>query len=209
MVNTQGAFIAIEGAEGSGKSSVISYLQEQFPEIVFTREPGGTPYAEHIREVMVHSEHTHEGDPLTFMLLVFASRRVHILRRIIPALAQGKTVVTDRFAASSWAHNLRNMESVDAEKLFYELHKHVVGEVIPHYIFLDIDPILGLERKKQQRTQNDGRTDHFEQQTVDFHVRSYLGYKEFLTQTPHTIIDATQPLQAVCLDVQKTIKSLL
>ena len=103
-----GLFVSIEGVEGVGKSTnhqfVCDYLTELGHEVVATREPGGTPEAEKIRELLLDKDNI--LDATTEALLMFASRREHIIRVIRPALESGKSVVTDRFVDASFAYQL-------------------------------------------------------------------------------------------------------
>ena len=101
---TQGRFVTFEGIDGAGKSSHIetlaAWLRERGHEVIVTREPGGTPLAEQLRELFLHQP----MDALTEALLVFAARRDHLAQRIEPALARGATVLCDRFTDASFAY---------------------------------------------------------------------------------------------------------
>jgi len=100
----QGRFISFEGIDGAGKSShleqTVAWLRARGHEVVLTREPGGTPLAERLRELVLHES----MDALTELLLVFAARRDHLRQQIEPALAAGRTVVCDRFTDASFAY---------------------------------------------------------------------------------------------------------
>ena len=100
----QGRFVTFEGIDGAGKSSHIetlaAWLRERGHEVIVTREPGGTPLAEQLRELFLHQP----MDALTEALLVFAARRDHLAQRIEPALARGATVLCDRFTDASFAY---------------------------------------------------------------------------------------------------------
>ncbi|GIW68545.1 MAG: thymidylate kinase [Candidatus Parcubacteria bacterium] len=194
MVKRRGFFVVIEGTDGSGKSSVIEELKARFAEALFTREPGGTPFAEALRGVMFEAPGAQDADGLTHLLLHYAARRDHLLKCIAPALAEGSLVVCDRFAASSWAYNVRGQECAACEGVFAPLHQSVVGQYEPDaYIWLDIPPEAAHERRRAAGAQN-----HFDTRDAAFQKRVYEAYTEYFTEhfSGHLVrIDATQPLE--------------
>ena len=115
-------FIAVEGGEGSGKSSLVAVLREEFGRtILITREPGGSPYAEVIRDAAIKDPLAKWTPPETTLCLMFAARFDHIHNLISPALEEGRPVVTDRFDASSYAYNVWGQSGGIMEKLFWDL----------------------------------------------------------------------------------------
>ncbi len=198
----KGRLIVLEGGEGSGKSSVLNFLAQQLPEAVVTREPGGTHYAEAIRDLAL-SPDAKDMDGVTQLLLMFASRRDHVERLIHPMLETGKLVLCDRFVASSWAYNICGQESRENETLFRQLEAAIVGDLPGHYVFLDVPVLVGMERRASAR----GTSNHFDERKVAFHERVQKGYREYLQDKPHTIIDATQPLEAVCEEALAAVRA--
>ncbi len=107
MNNFAGKFITLEGTEGAGKSTNLSFIEDwlsnQNIEVVTTREPGGTQIGEAVREILLNTKHT-EMTPETELMLMFSARNQHIQEKIIPALKAGKWVVSDRFTDASYAY---------------------------------------------------------------------------------------------------------
>ncbi|RME64180.1 MAG: dTMP kinase, partial [Alphaproteobacteria bacterium] len=145
----RGRLITLEGGEGAGKSTQIRYLQDFLStkyglEIVVTREPGGTPGAEAIRELLVHGD-ARRWDGVAELLLHYAARRDHVERLIKPALARGAWVLSDRFADSSMAYQ-GIVQGVGLDRVF-ELHQLVLGNFWPDLTFvLDLPVSVGLQR---------------------------------------------------------------
>jgi dTMP kinase len=207
-----GHFIVVEGGEGSGKSSLLVALRERFGDqrFLFTREPGGTTLAERIRELLFSREfeddaRTASGE--TTLLLMWAARSSHVERLIVPALARGVSVVSDRFDPSSWVYNVRAQQCNDCEVLFEQLRALTSRHVRPSlYIYLDIDPQVGLARRGVAGVQN-----HFDLQSIEFHERVRAGYREFFKRfAPHNhiIIDAAQSQQMVAQEAIRAIEAL-
>ena len=187
---SRGAFVVLEGGDGSGKTSVLEALRRQFPEAVVTREPGGSPYGEAIRSVLLTHPQASEADGMTHLLLHYAARRDHLRTVVIPALVQGKLVLCDRFAASSWAYNVRAQECDACAELFPTLHQYVVGSWEPDlYLWLAVAP----EEARKRRT---GGGNHYDARDAAFHTRVYEGYEEFFERYRGKVvrIDAAQPL---------------
>ncbi len=213
----RGVFIVIEGGEGAGKGSVMRFLQERFSaeggtrggarEIVFTREPGGSPFAERVRAALFPgvAHEADDADALAVFLAMCAARRAHLRHTILPALARGAAVISDRFHASSWAYNVRAQQSAANEALFHAVHAAVLEGAEPDYhIFLDVAPEEGLRRRARA-----GAEDAFDLQSPDFHTRVRAGYREFLRTRPHTVIDANRPLEMVCEEAAACVAALL
>lgn len=204
----KGYFISVEGGDGSGKSTqmqkIEAYLRARGQEIVRTREPGGTPIAEKIRALILDPENA----ALTAraeMLLYAASRAQHIEEKILPALAAGKTVLSDRFTDSSIAYQGcgRGLGGMVAE-----VNRIATGGKAPDLtIFLDISPQAGMARKKSQ----EGHTlDRMEQEKAAFHEAVYKGYLALAAENAGRIakIDADRPAEAVFTDIQAALDRL-
>lgn len=194
-----GLFISFEGPEGAGKTTVLQEIAErlkaQGQDVVMTREPGGIPIAEKIREVILDSNHS-AMDGKTEALLYAAARRQHLVEKIIPALKQNKIVLCDRFIDSSLAYQgvarKLGINEVLAINLF------VIEEYMPDCtIFFDVPPEVGLARiwKDQEREQN-----RLDLEKLEFHEQVYKGYQEVMLRDEGRIqvVDAQQlPAQVI------------
>lgn len=197
-----GKFITFEGIDGAGKSThianVAELLRSRGLKVITTREPGGTPLGEKLRELLL-SEDMHLE---TEALLMFAARREHLARLIEPALKEGKWVVCDRFSDATYAYQGggRGLE----KKKFAELESWVHGHLQPDLTFLfDLDPdVAGLRISAQGRI-----LDRFEQEQADFHRRVRQAYLERATEAPGRIriINANQTLEKIHKIVEETV----
>lgn len=191
-----GLFITLEGPDGSGKSTIIrllgEYLQERNLDFIATREPGGTPIGEKIRDIILDTDNTSMGSE-TEALLYAASRGQHVHEKIIPALKEDKIVLCDRFVLSSLAYQGVGRE-LGIEKV-KGINDFALRGVYPDLIlFFHIDPEITLERKTQGL-----KGDRLEKEGNIFHNRVYNGYKEILRMYPENIkiIDARKPINKV------------
>lgn len=192
----QGKLITLESSEGAGKGTAKEFLQDCFilsgHKPVMTREPGGTPLAERMRELLL----TPTDEPLANtaeLLLMFASREQHLQEVIEPYIAKGSVVICERFIDSTYAyqHYARGMPRELIDGLVAMLKPRT-----PDVTFLlDIDPVIGMARASAR-----GVLDRIEQEAMDFFYRVRAGYlaqaKEDTTGR-FRIIDAEQPLSNV------------
>lgn len=195
----KGIFITFEGPEGAGKTTVIQAIvemlkQQGINEIVVTREPGGSDIAEQIRNVILDVGNT-KMDARTEALLFAAARRQHLVEIVLPALAQGKLVICDRFIDSSLAYQ-GVVRDLTIEKIM-EINQFAIEGNMPDLtILIDVPAEVGLERIHQQRKGN--KFDRLDQEALPFHqkVRSaFLGLAQ--SEKRISVIDGTQPLQEV------------
>lgn len=186
-------FISFEGMDGAGKSTHLSWfadaLKQRGLEVVVTREPGGTPMGEQLREILLHQ--TMGLD--TEALLMFAARAEHIAQVIKPSLLAGKVVISDRFSDASFAYQGAG-RGMDWERL-----KHLEAWVHP-----DLQPDLTLffdvpVEVARLRLANNATLDRFEQEQSDFFERVRAGYRRRVQENPqrYVVIDAAQPLEKV------------
>jgi len=198
---TRGRFITLEGGEGTGKSTnmalVEGLLREAGVDVVVTREPGGTPLAERMREILV--SHAEEPlPPVAELLLMFAARSVHLENRIRPALESGRWVLCDRFTDATFAYQ-GGGRGLD-ETLIGFLESTVQRELRPDLtLLLDADPALGLERAGAR-----GAADRFEAEHLGFFRRVREGYLRRAGDEPgrFRVIDAGRPLAEVQEDIR-------
>jgi dTMP kinase len=186
-------FISLEGIDGAGKSTHIAALAQWWRargrEVVLTREPGGTPLAERLREMVLHEP----MDPLTESLLVFAARREHVLKVIEPALARGAVVLCDRFTDATFAYQ-GGGRGFDWAVLG-QLESWVHGHRQPDLTFLfDVPPEVAEARRAAVR-----QPDRFEAQDVAFFIRVRQAYERRRAAQPDrfALIDATQASDSV------------
>lgn len=203
----KGKFIVLEGSEGAGKTSQLKKIAEYFgDDVVITREPGGTPFAEEIREVMLNSEHAGQADAKTHFALIWASRADHLKNKIIPALAEGKTVISDRFDSSTYAYQIFGQEAEHLKDDFHKFREFFVGDCTPDlYIYMDVDVETGLSRK--QVNQKD-ELNHFDNRKMDFFDRMKRGYVEFMEIVPSVVIDASPDFDTVTKSLIEAIESV-
>jgi len=192
----RGRFITLEGDEGVGKSTNLACVARQLEEagidVELTREPGGTPLAERIRELIV-SPSGEPVPPMAELLLIFAARALHIEGRIQPALAAGRWVLCDRFTDASYAYQGAG-RGLGAAPVRW-LEQQVQGALRPDLtILLDADPAIGLARAGAR-----GAADRFEQERLEFFSRVRSGYLARAAAEPDRfrIVDASQPLADV------------
>ncbi|MCX8085938.1 MAG: dTMP kinase [Rhodocyclaceae bacterium] len=200
-----GRFITLEGIDGAGKSThlawLVEYLRAQGKTVIQTREPGGTPLSERLRELLL-SEPMHLE---TEALLMFAARREHLERVIWPALERGEWVVCDRFTDASFAYQGGGRGLAD-EKLAL-LERWVQGDFAPDLTLLFDLPI----ELAAQRMQGAARAlDRFERETLDFHARVRAAYLARAAAHPARIriIDASCSIEEIQKQLEEIISSV-
>lgn len=191
-----GLFITLEGPEGAGKSTNRDYLaallREHGVDVVLTREPGGTPLAERIRELLLAPA----DEPMasdTELLLVFAARAQHLQQVVRPALTRGAVVLCDRFTDATYAYQ-GGGRGVPAERIAL-LEDFVQGALRPDLtLVFDLPVEVGLARAAAR-----GRLDRFEQERLEFFEAVRSTYLQRAAQSPerYRVLDAAQPLDAV------------
>ncbi|MGD8520602.1 MAG: dTMP kinase [Desulfobacterales bacterium] len=208
-------FITLEGIEGSGKTTQIDYLVAFFEKkgkaCVTTREPGGTVIGNMIRAILLDPE-CKDMDAKTELLLYMADRAQHIHALVKPALADGKTVLCDRYFDATLVYQ-GYARGLDIE-LIKNLHSTLFEDLKPDVtILLDLPPQVGLQRAwKQinngQRSNKEGR---FEEEKLEFHQRVREGYLELANVEPDRfhIIDASQDEQKVRDSIIKIVDSIM
>lgn len=175
---TRGVFISFEGGEGVGKTTQIeklsNYFRQNGRDVLVTREPGGTPLAEKIRQLIVQRD---GGDwhATSELLLFLAARNEHVEGAIKPALAAGKIVLCDRFSDSTFAY--QGYGRGQDLQLIEDLHRLVLHNFLPDLtFFLDMDSRAGLQRAEGRIAENNSTEDRFEQLENDFHKRVRNGF---------------------------------
>ena len=210
----RGRFITLEGIEGAGKSTVAAALAAALRAhgltVVATREPGGTPLAERLREVVLQRG-TERIAPEAETLLMFAARAVHVENLIRPALARGEWVICDRYTDATRAYQGggRGVSASFIETLSGE----VLGGFTPDLtLLLDLPVMTGLERAHaRRRAAGDGDVDRFESETVAFFDRVRARYLDIATADPGRVrvLDATKSAAALAQDAVDASAPLL
>lgn len=198
-----GRFIAISGGEGSGKTTVVTRLTERFEDFVYTREPGGTPVGVAIREVLLQRDSLNP-QPETELLLFWADRAEHVATVVQPALAGGATVVTDRYWMDSFAYQWWASLKREDPKPFLRLVDQFGFPYPDLWIWLDVDPTIGLARRRGTAEYN-----RMDAKSLDFHRAVRKGFSRLaaVARFPVQRIDTSQPLERVVEEVAAAIRS--
>ena len=205
---SKGVFITLEGTEGSGKSTQLKtieqYLQQHNRRYIKVREPGGTPIAEEIRNLLKTPRKDDTMCDTTELLLMYAARAQLVNTVIKPAIEQGVDVICDRHDLSTVAYQGggRGMDLGEIKAI----SKVVLGDFKPNLtILLDIDPIKGMQRAKAR-----GELDRFEQSKMDFFVRVRNTYLECAKQDPNIIkvVNGDDTLDNVSSHIRKLLDNL-
>lgn len=208
----RGKFITFEGGEGSGKSTqaqrLAARVRKDGVEAVLTREPGGTPFAEQVRDLILSGTTARHGATAE-ALLFFAARADHVETLIGPALAAGQWVICDRFTDSTRVYQ-GAAGSVSADAI-ETLNRIAAGSTQPDLtLILDIDAAVGLARATERRAASSGASadaDPYEQRNLAFHERLRQGYLEVARSDPGRchVIDATGTPDAVEQRVREVV----
>jgi len=188
----KGKFITIEGTDGAGKSTFVpemkAMLEAQGYEVILTREPGGTPFAEELREIILNKP----MDSMTALLLAFASRNEHIENVIKPALEAGKYVISDRFTDSTYAYQVAGQ---GVPKEYVEVLEHMVQKQLKPDMTLIFTVPVEVSRQRLSKTGKE--PDNFESQNNDFFQRVLDGYLNIAKNEPERckLVDSSKSLE--------------
>ena len=205
---TEGLFITIEGGDGAGKSTQIANIEKYFINLGYkchiTREPGGTPIGEKLREILLNPNNK-EMSATTEMMIYAASRAQHVAEVIKPAIERGEVVICDRYVDSSIAYQAYGRNLGEAVQ---EVNAYAIGEVMPDITFwMDIDPEAG---RKRIGTRENSDLDRLEQEKIDFHYKVYEGYKQISIKQPKRVkrIDATRTIEEIRDEIYRHLDEL-
>ena len=203
-------FVTIEGPEGSGKSSVtkevVKLLEKDGEQVVLTREPGGTPIAEQIREVILNKENT-AMDPVTEALLYAAARRQHLKEKVWPLSKEGKIIISDRFLDSSLAYQ-GGARGLGIDYIL-KMNQFATEGYYPELTLLfDLDPRIGLARIAANKGREVNRLDL---EKIDFHDSVRQTFLDLAKRFPErfVVLDASKPFDEVVQDAYHAIKNRL
>lgn len=210
---SKGRFITLEGGEGVGKSTQAALLQaalnERGIDAIITREPGGTPFAEAVRDFILRGSKDTPGTPLAETMMFFAARADHVSRLIAPALAAGQWVISDRFTDSTRAY--QGAASGLADDAILAIDKIAVGATQPDLtIVMDLAAADGLKRADIRRGAGEAR-DTFEARTLAFHERIRAGFLDIARREPTrcVVVDAADKPDAVARAIWSTVSQRL
>ena len=203
---SRGQFITLEGIEGAGKSTVAKYVADSLAAegiaVRLTREPGGTPLAERVRQIVLERG-TEQLSAVTETLLMFAARALHLDNVIAPALRAGQWVVCDRFTDATRAYqgSGRGVEEAVIDALVGAVHPRLTPDCT---LLLDLPVAAGLSRARDRGT---GRADRFEAEAASFFERVRAGYLALARREPGRVhvVDAAVPLS----EVQRQVAGIL
>jgi len=204
---TRGRFIVLEGGEGGGKSTQARRLRDHLEDcgrrVLLTREPGGSPLAEAIRELVLGA--WPEGvDATTELLLIFAARAAHLHATILPALEAGTDVVCDRFVDASYAYQGAG-RGLGVERVAV-LEKLVLGDLAPDCVLvLDIAPELGVQRIAER-----GGNNRFDAESMAFMQRVRAAYLARAAAAPqrYAVVDAARDVDTVAAELAAIVEAL-
>jgi dTMP kinase len=203
-----GRFITLEGIEGAGKSTVarfiMQWLEARGQPAVLTREPGGTPLAERVRELLLKPD-AESMPPAAELLLMFAARSIHLTHLIRPALARGEWVICDRFTDATRAYQGagRGLDPGSIEFLATLVHADLAPDLT---LLLDLPVAVGLTRAQARR----GQADRFEQERAPFFERVRAAYLQLARAAPRRfcVVDAERDLAQVQATVAAALEGL-
>jgi len=206
----KGIFITIEGGEGTGKTTQLKFIEEYLKETklkyILTREPGGIDISEQIRKIILDRDNT-SMDARTEALLYAASRRQHLIERVIPALKEDKIVICDRFIDSSLAYQ-GFARGLGIEEVL-KINEFAIEGYMPNLtIYLDIEPSIGLNRINKDSEREINRLDL---EKNSFHEKVRKGYHILIERYPDRIkqVDANQTIVRVFEDIKFYINDIL
>lgn len=204
----EGIFITFEGNDGSGKTTIstkiFETLQNKGYPVLYTREPGGIEIAEQIRSIILDPNNT-EMDERTEALLYAASRRQHLVEKVLPALQEGKIVLCDRFIDSSLAYQGVG-RGIGMEEIFNMNEFAIEGHMPDATIFLSVSLKTGMQRVNQR-----GNLDRMDQESMEFHEKVAKGYEcvKIRYADRMIIIDAEQEMDQVYEEALMQVERLI
>ncbi len=209
----QGIFITFEGPDGAGKTTQITaaknYLEAHGFDVVLTREPGGTPAAERIRDVILDPANT-GLDPMAEAFLYAASRADHVSKVILPALEAGKVVISDRFVDSSYAYQGVGRGLGEAVRTINAYATR--GRMPDLTVLLLLDPEAGRKRIEARIARGEeAQLDRLEREKIDFHTKVYEGYKALADEEPDRIelLDASGGIAEIASKIRARLDKLI
>lgn len=211
----KGKFITFEGGEGSGKSTQIKlladYLESKNKDIVLTKEPGGTDIGLELRRILIEGEIS-KLDAEAEALLFFADRRIHMVKKVWPAIKEGKIVLSDRFADSTMAYQYYAYDKRLSKEDINSLYAFAVGSFKPDLtIILDIDPKVGLARSFKKASTMVNKETRNENRELKWHENLRRGFLEIAKEEPQrcVVLNADKSIEELHKDIVKVVSERL
>lgn len=209
----RGKFIVIEGIDYSGKGTQIDLLRAHFPDMFYTREPGGTPLAEQIRALVLFKDGP-QSNPLTDFFLFLAARASHVNDVIAKRLDEGKHVICDRYDSSTYAFQIFAEERTELEPLFWAIRERLTESYRPDaYIMLDLPVEVATKRSEAGGSKHQTR---FDAKPVEYHKRVRAGLLAFADRvekdgnnTRVHFVDANRPPEAIAEELRHVIADIV
>ena len=210
---SRGRFITFEGPDGSGKSTqmrlLAQHLRDQGRDVLESQEPGGTPIGMHIRRILLDPENS-DLSPTAEMLLMFAARAQNVDQWILPALAQGRIVLSDRFTDSTLVYQGTG-RGLGAETV-YEVDRVACRGLVPDLTFvIDIDTEAGLSRARRRNQFSSVDESRIDEQALSFHKKVREAYQRLATDEPRRVrlIDGSLSKDQVAAEVWSAVRLIL
>ena len=209
-----GRFITFEGGEGTGKTTQIKllaeYLRQKGIDVVVTKEPGGTPIGQELRAMLCTGDKD-KFDAVAEALLYYADRRIHLQQKILPALSEGKWVISDRFADSTMAYQYYGYNKRLPKEMLDDLYKMTVGDFYPDLtVILDIDPEIGLARSMARNGTSAVAETRHESREIEFHHNLRRGFLEIAKTAPrYAVLNADRSIEKLHEDIVGLINERL
>lgn len=207
----RGKFITFEGGEGTGKSTQIKllsdYLKQKGKDVLLTKEPGGTEIGLELRRILTEGEIS-KLDANAEALLFFADRRIHMVKKVWPAVDEGKWVLSDRFADSTMAYQYYAYNKRLAKEDIEYLYRFAVGCFKPDLtIILDINPRIGLARSFKKAEGMKNKETRNENRELEWHDNLRQGYLEIAKSEPErcVVLDADKSVEALHSEIVKVV----
>lgn len=203
-----GKYVVFDGMDGSGKGTQMELLHLRFADsAIFTREPGGTPFAEEIRKIVRDNPLAGKSTPLNNFLLFWAAREELQHNLIVPTLQSGKHVFSDRGDSSTWAYQVDGEENPDLMIPFFEMRKLILetpGRQVPHlYIVFDLPAEVAHARVMAA---GGTKRNHFDTRKLDYYERVRTGFRRFAAHVGHVVfVNAERSPQEIHEDVMRVL----
>lgn len=202
----RGKFIVLEGGDGSGKTTMGERLKVEFPDVVYTQDPGGTALGEQVRRILMADDSS--GVDTSAELLLFLAGRAELVAKVIkPALESGKHVISNRFGLSSIAYQIYGRQRPELLKLYLNVSKEILQGFTPDAcILLDVSPETAM-RRIADRPEAPSR---FDKEPLEYHARVREGLKKHVDEFGKPfIVDAERPLEEVWTEVLSVVSDIL
>lgn len=210
MNRNRGRFITFEGIDGSGKSTQLRLIAERLRiesyDVFESAEPGGTPIGQQIRRILLDNRNL-DLCPTAEMLLMFAARAQNVDQWILPALGQGRVVLSDRFTDSTLAY--QGVGRGLGSELVLDVDRIACRGLVPDLtICIDIDPVIGLARAHSRNREREGTETRLDEEELDFYRKVREGYRHIASEEPNRVrlIDGSQPFHDITREIWNYVR---